>query len=441
MTSTGSPPPPTSCPAAPLAQYEAQQAPLYYFLAAVPHQFLWGYPIQAQLVAQRFFNVILGSLLVPLAWFTAYALFSVRSIAVATSAFLVLMPGAASAVSRAGNESLALVLASLLIAGLAIRPHWPVVNGLLLGLALLTKAYFLTAITGLVLWAAWTALLTRSVLEARRMAMLLLAAALLSTPWYAKTFATTGSLSGEQHDVAAASRRPSELLSAAVRVNWAEAADSTFKSHVWMGGWSFLGVRSWMYRVMLGLFAASLLGYLVALIRCRPIPACRDVARLFALMFAFAAGLAYHAMSTFLVHGISATTGWYIHSFALAEAILLPLGLTLLTGRVSQSRWIAICACLWFAIEAFGLHVYQMPYYAGMLQRTETGGLPAFSVMRYFAEDLYPIFERLSETKNQFLAPGGLIALWGAYWIANLGAMCAAFTASPALRPPEESGR
>ena len=37
-------------------------------------------------------------------------------------------------------------------------------------------------------------------------------------------------------------------LPAAFRMNWLAEADAGAFSHIWVGGWSFLLLRSWMYR-------------------------------------------------------------------------------------------------------------------------------------------------------------------------------------------------
>ncbi|MDQ6679256.1 MAG: hypothetical protein M3Z09_18390 [Acidobacteriota bacterium] len=66
----------------------------------------------------------------------------------------------------------------------------------------------------------------------------------------------TGTLSGEQLDIAAKSFKLPAKLSAVSRMRWGAIADNGAFSFIWMGGLSFLVVRSWMYRVFE--FAAAL---------------------------------------------------------------------------------------------------------------------------------------------------------------------------------------
>src|SRR5438876_12299019 len=40
-----------------------------------------------------------------------------------------------------------------------------------------------------------------------------------------------------------------ETFTSIKNVSWVSAFHSLFGSHIWIGNWSFLGVRSWMYEV------------------------------------------------------------------------------------------------------------------------------------------------------------------------------------------------
>ncbi len=43
-------------------------------------------------------------------------------------------------------------------------------------------------------------------------------------------------------------------------LNWLGVADFAFVSHLWLGGWSFLVLRTWMYRTMELIFLTALVG-------------------------------------------------------------------------------------------------------------------------------------------------------------------------------------
>src|SRR5207247_8137272 len=86
--------------------------------------------------------------------------------------------------------------------------------------------------------------------------------------------------------------------------------------------WSFLSVRSWMYRVVFWLFVLGVMG----LIRGR----IRSVSGALSLIICYAvfiAGLIYYATQVFQETGTSVAEGWYLTSFIPAEAVLFSAGL------------------------------------------------------------------------------------------------------------------
>ena len=116
--------------------------------------------------------------------------------------------------------------------------------GTVLGLALLTKAYFLALLPPLVVLGA---------IEARRkrvygpVVAIFAVTILISGWWYVRNWVVTHSISGEQLEAAVRNAPGVDLRGAARQVNWLQAADFTFLTHIWLGNWSFLVVRSWMY--------------------------------------------------------------------------------------------------------------------------------------------------------------------------------------------------
>src|SRR5206468_6613145 len=159
------------------------------------------------------------------------------------------------------NDSLAVALGSLSLCALFAwkqQPHCmsrAAALAVVLGLALLTKAYFLALVPPLLVFGAVHA---RGKRINRQLLTIFGGAVLISGWWYARNWALTHSLSGEQFELAA---RGSGLLASALRIRWMRAADFTFISHIWLGNWSFLVARSWMYHffaVVAGLAAAGL---------------------------------------------------------------------------------------------------------------------------------------------------------------------------------------
>ena len=144
----------------PIQNYESQQAPLYYWLAAVPMGWMSTLPMLSRIYLLRMLNVLLASAVVPLAYWIARRVLSSDRQAVGVTAIIVLLPELMINVARVGNESLALICYSvLLVAALQVarQPYWWrwwILLGTTLGVGLLTKAYFLTAVPAVIVLAA-----------------------------------------------------------------------------------------------------------------------------------------------------------------------------------------------------------------------------------------------------------------------------------------------
>src|ERR1019366_7405760 len=103
-------------------------------------------------LALRFLSSLLASLVVPLVFLVGRQVWGAGRLALGCAAIVALMPGLALDVARGGDDCLAVVLFTLLTwlavkmvqEGLSFK--LAAATGLVLGLGLLTKAYFLTAI-------------------------------------------------------------------------------------------------------------------------------------------------------------------------------------------------------------------------------------------------------------------------------------------------------
>src|SRR5438094_84843 len=143
----------------------------------------------------------------------------------------------------------------------------PILFGALLGAGLLTKAYVLAFIPLLIVVALIR--IMRACGARQSAAGLVLGLTLPTTmagSWYWRTWQSTSTLSGEQIDVAAARFTVAEKLAAARKVDWIVALDELAFSHIWIGAWSFSGIRSWMYRVF-ELIAAAAFGFIWLCVR------------------------------------------------------------------------------------------------------------------------------------------------------------------------------
>ena len=259
---------------------ESQQPPLSYWLMAVVYATVASFALPARVFTLRLFNLLLASVAVPSAFLAARRVFGghsaldalqphAESAAVATAAVVALMPEVMFDAARVANSGLSIalysVLAVLCISIVDGSPRSVPWMGLVLGFGLITKAFFLTAVPATAVVLAWAVWKGRTGLLSAVAGFGLAVAA--SGWWYARNLRVTGSLSGVLQDAALHNMPLAKRLARAVNVDWLSAADSTFFSHIWFGGWSFLQLRAWIYHFVAILGGLALLGLALAALR------------------------------------------------------------------------------------------------------------------------------------------------------------------------------
>ncbi len=350
-----------------VSAYEAYQPPLYYWLMAPALHALQGAGLLGQVMALRWIGVALTSLAIPLTFAIAFTLTQCELTALGCSAVLAVMPELASNVARISNEPLAILLFTLLVwLGLRILQREPEVRsaamlGGVLGLGLLTKAYFLTAVPAVVLLLvykyrrAWAPLLTAAAMPVA-----------LAGWWYARNLATTGTLSGLAEPVMLQHTGTGAMLSAIPRIPWGHATDVILTTHLYFCGWSSLTVRSWMYHVFFALAALAAVG-LAAQLR-RPglwlWPA--------AVYGFFWLGQLYNVVLQYMSKGLAGSMGWYMYAVVAAEVTLC---------AVAYGRWrvpaLRVGTALFGLLDLYGMHWLAIPYYTGIIGHRATGALAA----------------------------------------------------------------
>ncbi len=274
-------------------RYEFHQPPLYYALLASLFVLVHG-----NLIVLRLCSVFLGAGIVLLAFLIGRRIFPGRpGMALGAAAFVAFLPQHLATVSQVGND----VLAELLFAAvLLILVGWvqetgdrrqesgvqnqksKIANqksvlglGILLGLILITKTTVYLAAPlagGVFIWRWWRerAAPGRIVAEG---AMLILPAALIALPWYARNIAVYGwpdFLGLQRHDaiVVGQTRLADFVAQNGWGAYWRRAVEWTFKSFVgvfgWMGAW--LDTRAYFALALLGGIAAG--GHLLRVTCC-----------------------------------------------------------------------------------------------------------------------------------------------------------------------------
>jgi hypothetical protein len=393
-----------------LKLYEAQQPPLAYVLLAA-----WYLPVQHHSIALRAWIlrlacVLIASAMIPIGFVLARAAGLGRWEAVAIVAATGAVPELMMTTARVSNEALALTLATVFVAAwmrFCAEPRRPIISsailGALLGCCLLTKAYFVAVLP---------VVLSTLLIKARRAAIVAAAALGISGWWYVHNLTATGTISGEQIEVAA-ERSHISLASAASQVHWPPVANFAITSHIWLGGWSFLMLRGWMYRAIEVLLLASLVGICVQFLRPAPfLPNRFRLAILLLLQCVFWIGLAYRALASYQSTRVAGTLGYYPWCLAVAEILCLIAGMQ----RITPARLRAFCApfvtICFAALEIFSTNFLLIPYYAGLTVHRPGGAVPAGHVSTLWNALPEPLLSRLAFAKPLPLTPLAMLSLW-----------------------------
>ena len=264
--------------------------------------------------------MLLASIAVPIAFVTARRFFQDQRAALGVAVVVASMPQLAINAFRAGNEGFSIALGSLAVlavVSLCDSPPSPArgaVVGLSIGAALLTKTYFLALLP----WAAFV--LVSALLRDRRqrkaagwqLAAAMATCLVIAGWYYQRVWALTGTLTGEQNDVGA---QASHMwwADAVVRMPWRRIFDFMAVSYIWIGNWSFLDVRAWMYRVIELVFVLALLGIVLQFLRVRnSLPTAKSTCILAMPGVLLFAGLCFQSVQSFRGSGNIGTMGYYL---------------------------------------------------------------------------------------------------------------------------------
>ena len=419
-----------------IVNYESQQPPLYYWLLSGPLRVMRSLPLLSRIYLMRFLSLLLASLAVPLAYCVARQILPSQAQALGTTAIIVLLPELMINVARVSNESLAFVCytAMLFAAMAAVRKpmSWALwlLFGAALGCGLLTKAYVLSAVPGVIAVALAGFAQLRSADKPRqaaislsaRVAVTLAVAAAISAAWYLQTHRATGSWTGVADDAAMGHLSLVAKLAAVPQVDWKSGFLSIAISHVWFGAWSFLRVPNAVCVVAFAVFAIAVIGVALRLFRQQtPVLERRQILVLATFYLCFWAGLAYEVVVIYLHQGISASAGWYLYAAVAAEAVLLVWGLqAFLSARIVFSSLAVAIA----ALDLYGVHALLMPYYTGL---TSHFGKWVPRALGPTLRRLPLVFDRLSQLHPTWLGAPAIWSLWVGYGVATVGSVVFTF--------------
>lgn len=420
--------------------YEGKQPPLFYLLAAPILAVFHDASLPARILLLRFFGIVVASALIPISFLAARHVFGDSSTAIHIPALITSFPGLFITISRISNDSLVIVLFSgITLALLRLRStsvkSW-IVCGLCLGVGLLTKAYFVAAVPAVIFAAIWKCRGSDSTQWRWLRCTTLIATVALSISawWYIERLFLTKA--GLWIDLAPTNQLTlSDLLSHLRGMDWVTPADSAFGSHIWIGAWSFLTIRSWMYDVFLYMFLLAFAGAIIRIGRhsrtVRAYPMALDYVTLGLLYVGFWLALMYHAFVNFVNTSVAATCGWYLHAAVLAESILVVTGCTSVGGQRLGRTLTTGLASLFVLLELYTVHFVLIPYYSGLISHNPGGGLPAFHVESAFKVGLSEISRRILLANPLSNAPAYFAALSLFLFVAQITIMVAPWYSRP----------
>jgi 4-amino-4-deoxy-L-arabinose transferase-like glycosyltransferase len=395
----------------PYRAHEAFQPPLYYWIMAPLMSLFAGAGIARQLLMVRWFGALLCSFTIPLVYRIARQALDHEALALGCAAVVAVMPGFALVAGHAGNDCLAAPIFALLIwcslriaaGNCALRDQ--VALGVVLGLGLLTKAYFLTAVPAILVLLIWK-------LRARA-AIAVSCALLVGGWWYARSYLQTGTLTGLTDFVMARGAHPESTLQQVLSIYWPRAIDSILFSHIYAGGWSFLQVRSWMYHV----FYAVMLLALIGLARARRTASMLLLAGFYA---GFWLGELYHVIIIWAARGVATSMGYYIYGVVAAEVPLCTAGLAALL-RKGPAAWAAAVGVILFgALDLYAMHAMAIPYYTGLIRHKPNGALAALHAADLNGIGIAEILHRMVAFKAPVLSGPSIFLLWSAYIVSTV---------------------
>ncbi len=391
--------------------YEALQPPLYYWLMTPIFRATRGLGLAAQVFTIRYVGIAFACLVIPILFYIARECTGDDRLALCACALAAVMPGLALDVARVGNDSLAILLFSLLIwLGLKPKADWaPWCLGVVLGLGLLTKAYFLVVLLPAMAWMLW---------RRRRFSDLtpILVPAAIAGWWYWRNLRTTGTLSGLSEALLLRGMTTTAMLKKAATVPWGKAIDAILFSHLYYGGWSSLTVRSWIYHVLYAVFLLAAVGLFRSLWK-------PGLQWLIVIYAAFWLGQIYNVLLLYLSKGLAGSMGWYLYAVVAAEATLCVAGLA------GLRRWAAPCAVVLFALlDLYTVHAIAIPYFTGLIAHKANGSLAAVQLADARALGFAGVVARLAVFKPAWISEPTVVILWVVYFCGTLAiAVIAAF--------------
>ncbi|MDD5723456.1 MAG: glycosyltransferase family 39 protein [Syntrophales bacterium] len=314
-----------------LANVELQHPPLYYALLAPIYSMSrhWSWPTQMFLLRSvswvfAFTGYVLGVAAIIRYWPKKDA----GMVAAIAAAWPFLVPMFFPEMARLGSDSLCLLtmggvwwmLLRIGSIGVEARPRDFVVLGVLLGIGLLTKAFFIPITVGVALFLFFRR-------DRMGLAVMLALSLLIGSPWYIYKFIATGVFSGgsDQLQIARQGGLIKGLAENFSGYGLARGLAAVVATTTWGGTLSLARFNEGFHAPLAILLLAPLFAYFARIYRTRP----GDISWAPVLIISmFVAGLVHHVLLSLAQTGIGNNTpGWYLHILTGPMGFIYSLGL------------------------------------------------------------------------------------------------------------------
>ncbi|MDO8263096.1 MAG: hypothetical protein Q7T21_07705 [Gallionella sp.] len=276
--------------------------------------------------------------------------------------------------ARIGTDSLCLLLVGLLAYLMSRWPasggriRWSLSIGVVIGIGLLTKAFFVP-IAAAVFMYILTPLVVRRSAEPMpanplpTLAAIFLPAAAIGGGWYVYSYLVHGTLSGSNMGIWLAQRGGllANLGSTFSLAVFLRGISATAVTYIWGGTQSLAHLPYALYGPMLVAAACLFAAYCV---RLRSIPLRDPLWLTMWLIIFFTAGIFWHAASNMVVGGNGNTPGWYFHILLPFLAPAIGVGLHALLGR-SRSGPVVFGFALYAAVFIVVASWFQLALFSG----------------------------------------------------------------------------
>jgi hypothetical protein len=350
-----------------IVNYEAQQAPLAYFVCAPFDWLLSALALPARIFCLRLLGTIAATASIFFAvWQLSNALAVTGVFRTACLAVIFETQMLWASVAHVGNDWFAIPLTVWLLAQLIATAYNSnsknvLILSVLFAAGLLAKAYFL-AFAPLLLFFIISLLLARRISwKTAAISTALVAGA--AAPWYLRNLLLYGSLSATQQSVAGVGLR--EAVAAFPHIYWFRSLGEFAMWSLWTGNWSFLSFSKATLWTELLLLSVAFLAYLLHIRRITR-------AELWALAgcLLFGCGLVYQTCVTW-VHTAGESTHpepWYGPGVLVVLIVLCfrGLSLTATAGRIIAAALSMIAA--WIAAMTYIAKL--LPYYGAAVTRS-----------------------------------------------------------------------